>query len=400
MRKAVLFLSGLTCLTCLLISTACSVLTNNASANPTSTLAAPTALAEKTAATTALPNPALAAALFQPLPAIISGSSFPVAHLSWSPDSALLASSSGSFDSTDYSVRLWHADGTPAGQMSGHSQPVTGLAWSPDGKILASSSLDGTTRLWGRDGTPVKILNGNAGHVFTAAWSPDGKLLATGSIVTVLNPTVQIWDLDGKIVQTLSTSFSGGKFYNLAWSPDGAYLLGGATDYKLWRADGSLVVALGGCDTCTPAWGMAWSPNSKLWAVGNESALVSIYTNQGQSIAMVHDQSSVNALSWSPDSRILAAPKTLWKADGTTVKVLAGQPEYVYSLAWSPDGKFLASGGSDGLVHLWTAAGESAGTLGGQAGEINVVAWSPDGKRLASASADKTIRLWQVADQP
>jgi WD40 repeat protein len=197
-----------------------------------------------------------------------------VSHLSWSPDGSWLASGAGSFGAHDFGIRLWRPDGSLAHVLNGHTQFVTGLAWSPDGKTLASSSWDESIRLWNADGTLLRFLDGHAGQTFAVAWSPDGKILASDSIETVLPPTVQRWNSAGQIVKTLHTSYSGGKFYNLAWSPNGRFLLGGATDYKLWDANGVQVGEAAGFEQCTPARGMAWSPDSRLWAIGNESGSV------------------------------------------------------------------------------------------------------------------------------
>jgi WD40 repeat protein len=356
-------------------------------------------------APTPIPNSTPVSTEISPTPTLLSaqsitlsGHSGAVTRLSWSPDGRLLASASGDFQSTDYTVRVWHPDGTLAYTLTGHTGVVTALAWSPDGKTLASASLDKSIRLWSSDGTPDRVLQGDAGHVFAVAWSPDGDILASGAIVGVLDPTVQLWDRDGQIVKTLSTSFSGGKFYNLAWSPDGNYLVGGATDYKLWRADGELVFWRESHASSTPSWGLAWSPDSQLWAVGDESGYIQIYTNSGEEVALLSDQTGINSLAWSPDGKILAGPKSFWNSDGTRLYGLRLQPEYVMSLAWSPDGRLLASGGSDTLVQLRTPDGQHAAFLEGHTGMVNAVAWSPAGNILASAGEDGTIRLWKFGN--
>src|SRR5438552_96490 len=78
----------------------------------------------------------------------------------------------------------------------------------------------------------------------------------------------------------------GGKFYNLAWSPDGRWLVGGATDYKLWRADGTEVAHT---PKGTPAWGLAWAPDSTRWATGDESGNLILYDTAGHMRADSHN---------------------------------------------------------------------------------------------------------------
>ena len=68
--------------------------------------------------------------------------------------------------------------------------------------------------------------------------------------------------------------------------------------------------------------------------------------------------------------------------------------QYVNAAAWSPDGQLLATGGTDGSVHLWAPDGTPLSLLRGHSGPIEALAWSPAGRLLASASDDKTIRLW------
>lgn len=318
-----------------------------------------------------------------------------VTALAWSPDGSTLASSAGYFDSQDFVVRLWQADGQPLTELSGHQAPVPSLAWSPDGKILATGSQDQTIKLWQPDGTLLQTLSAKAGIVFALAWSPDGKTLASGSVAGPEQNTVQLWDTNGKPLNTLTTQFSGGKFYNLGWSPDGKYLVGGATDYKLWTADGTQVFHDEACASCTPAWGFSWSPDSQLWAVGNESGLLWIYDTQGQQIMQRQSTAGIDLIRWSPDGQWMAAGKDLWKVDGTKFILKNYLKGLNGPLAWSPDSRYIASTGGH-VVYIQQADGKLVTIMQGHTDQIDVLAWSPKGDVLASGSADHTIRLWDV----
>lgn len=321
---------------------------------------------------------------------VLSGHTAPVTQLAWSPDGSLLASAANG--DADLSVRLWDADGQLVHALKGHTSTILSLAWSPDGKWLASGSADQTVRLWSPEGDLVRKIQVDRGAVWALAWSPDGSLLAIGSIVSFLNPTIQLRDPTGTLITTMHTKYSGGKFYNLAWSPDGERLLGGATDYKLWRRDGSEVAYFPSCEFCTPSWGAAWSPDSSTFAIGDENGSLKLYDRDGHPVISRQSNFDVNSIAWSPDGTLLAAGRDIWKSDGTHLTGINGS---VISLAWSADGYYLAVAAGKWIT-LVRADGSHIAELMDHTGLVNRVAWSPVQPVLASASDDETIRLWRL----
>jgi WD40 repeat protein len=327
---------------------------------------------------------------------VLAGHTGWVTAVSWTPDGALLASSSGDYVTYDDTVRLWKADGVPIAVFQVPAAPVYALRWSPDGTILAAGAREGNVTLLGRDGTLLRRLK-SVGAVYNLAWSPDGETLATGSIVHTDENVVQWWDPYGAVLlKTFQTDASGGKFYNLAWSPDGGFLVAGAIDYKLWGKDGTELAHVS--PSLTPAWAFAWSPEGRAWVIGNENGDAFVYDTAGRELARFQNgQGNIDCLAWSPDGRLIAGGDgvNLWRPDGTLVDTLWHERGRVTAVAWSPDGGQIAAGNDSGAIQIWTIKGRLVASLVGHQDAISALAWSPDGNILASASKDKTVRLWR-----
>ena len=68
----------------------------------------------------------------------------------------------------------------------------------------------------------------------------------------------------------------------------------------------------------------------------------------------------------------------------------------VIAVSYSPDGNTLATASRDGTARVWDAqSGKELARLNHD-DRVNAVSYSPDGNTLATASSDKTARLWDI----
>ncbi len=109
------------------------------------------------------------------------------------------------------------------------------------------------------------------------------------------------------------------------------------------------------------------------------------------------------SVAFSPDGKLLATGDTnggvhLYQvADGKQLLIYKGHTGCVWSVSFSPDGDILASGGNDNTVKLWDIRDSKCRkTLHGHSSVVLSVAFSPDGNTLASSSGDQTVKLWDV----
>ena len=114
--------------------------------------------------------------------------------IQYSPEGTRLAVAS------DIGIWIYDANtGKELALLTGHTYKVSSVAFSPDGKTLASGSQNGTIYLWDiTAGKRKETLTGHTYRIASVAFSPDGKTLASGSM------DIRLWDaVTGQFMQTL-----------------------------------------------------------------------------------------------------------------------------------------------------------------------------------------------------
>jgi len=296
-------------------------------------------------------------------------------------------------------------------KLSGHTWWVESVAWSPDGKYVASSSTDTSVRVWDvSTGTQVAQLYVPNGAE-PLAWSPDGKYLAVGSPGP--GDTLYLFGVANWHLMRSWSPASGGWVTSVSWSPNSQYLaIGDITGLYIWKPTSNNDTILASLSEGGGTESMGWSPDGKslVFSIVLDPIVGEVLSWEPQftarrSISPTVVFSSTNnllKLAQSPSGSQLAIGST----DGTvkvvnatssqTVTNLVGHGEGVTSVTWSPDGKMIASGSGDRTVRVWDVATWKNIATYTHGDIVNDVAWSPDSTMLAVACADHLVYLWRA----
>jgi WD40 repeat protein/tRNA A-37 threonylcarbamoyl transferase component Bud32 len=359
----------------------------------------------------------------------LSGHGGPLTGVAYSPDGALIATSSW-----DRTVKVWDATTLDLMQsLAGHQDWVLNVAFSPEGQRIASAGADGAVKLWELDGGRQPCtLRGHTQPVTCVAFTPDGRCLAS----TSSDQTIKLWD-PAADPEAITWRGAGGPIARIAYFPDGRRLLvagnredeSGAVHPRLIlldvarkpkarilscsgtggkdrtideiaiRSDGRMVAAVsqyGGLEAWTVPDGrscfrfdeptnrfhaVAFHPDGRTLAVAGQLDARSL---SGELLTSDTDENGVVIV------LDLESGKALWRRDRIATAIIR-------DLAFSPDGGILASADNATTVTLFDArSGEVRRKLQGHRRLVSHLAFSSDGRRLASSSWDTTAVVWDV----
>ena len=259
-------------------------------------------------------------------------------------------------------VQLWSADGKALQRLPHGEQSIEAVEYSHDGQILISADKQ-TIKIWHRqaDGNFVPNRSIALKNNMSVAFEKSDKILATSSRET---DTIQLWDLDGKLLATWNHNQHIDRINDLSFSPDGQTLASGSADKTV-----------------------------KLWNVKNGQSIAPIETNRPIFVSQFIDSQT---LAVAEDDGTIS----LWDTRGTLKRTFEKQHQSsVDSLAVSGDGKNLASVGKDRTVRLWRIAdGQLLHTFNGHEAETTDVSFL-DSQRAVSASVDGSVRVWQMDER-
>ncbi len=334
-----------------------------------------------------------------------------VRNVAFSPDSRLLAGGSD-----DGIVQVWDAGTVDVVYtFRDHTDSVQAVHFSQNRTELVSASLDGTAILWSLVGEGGR-LHDPIQHdvpVYAAKFSPDGDMFATGGA----DKLIRLWNTEtGE--QRFTFKGHTDSVSHFDFSPNGNALVSGSADGNvlLWDVIGSrtrinISGHTGGIkalayteDNRIRTCGMGLDDKPRLWDAGTGSVLSTVRGHKGLVTAAAFSADGKTLVTAGNDTDAifvwdvleLLAADTLFQ-ESMLLNVLSGNAHGITALALSPAGTTLASGGTDGRIHLLDMkTRRELKILKGAQGTITALAFVVDGTHLFSGEEDGTIRYWDA----
>ena len=242
--------------------------------------------------------------------------------------------------------------------LRGHTDQICDIEWSPNGALIATSSSDGDIRLWNfKTGDCVRVLSGHKGGTTELAFEARGKVLASGS----WDQTIRLWDVDkGLLLQKLVGHEDG--VFSIAINSRDGILASASLDstIKLWELNtGRLLRTIrdvGGFINC-----IRFEPSGQsLICGGNEGRISVLDVNSGRIVRHFDGHTdAIATIAIEPEGETVASSSDdrtvrIWElSTGRSLRTLEGHTSRVNGVAYRHNGSLVASVDFEGVVRLW-----------------------------------------------
>ena len=267
--------------------------------------------------------------------------------------------------------------------------------------------------LWLQDLSTVLFLDGASGQE-SGRFAPgaDAVIYDTAADAQMIayalgNDEIRLADLKTEKNETvISTGFP---YSDAFFSPDGKTLAVPSMDeiavvfYD--TASGQQSGSVSGFSTAAPVYSAQFSPDGKtlLWISRGTVQPMQI-ASQEMGPVLSHED-FVNDVLASPDGKVIATSAagtlgaefqpllTLWNANNGSILAQMASPAYYSAISFSPDSKLIAAGSEDGIIIFTSPYGEEVGRYASTEA-IADLAFSPDGTRLAAMTASGLLNVY------
>ena len=276
------------------------------------------------------------------------------------------------------------------------------LTWTAASDAIWSEDLYTVLQYDGETAMEIgRFVPGMYSAIYDA--SPDGKTIA----YAVETDDIRLYDLETEQDEVVITT--GFPYSNAFFSPDGETLaVPSLMDIKVVFFDtdsGEETGSVSGFSTAAPVYSATYSPDGKtlLWFSRGTVQPMDIATEELGPVLSHEDFVTYQAVS--PDGKVVATTAagmvddlyqpllTLWNAASGNAMAKVAMPTYYTAISFSPDSKLIAAGTEEGIILLTSPYGEEVGRY--QTAEaITDIEFSPDGSRLATSSNMGLLQIY------
>lgn len=291
------------------------------------------------------------------------------------------------------------------------------LDWTNDSQsfsVVSQTTDSGGAELFGV--TVLEVPSMATRYVYSVKNGRISAVAADGRTVAVISAdwlSYSLVDL-GAGNADIAAGTPGFRIANVTFSPDLKYTA--VTQAEAWEVvlynivDNSEVRRLTGFETAAPVFdaGYSASPVWMLWHARGTAQLQDV--ESGALSAKFNHEDFLSAFTLSPDSTVLATAAgktvngtfspvvTLWDAaQGLELRTIVLSSS-ANALSFSPNGRLIAVGVEDTLQIWRVSDGVLLGTFPGHQSAVALVKFSPDGKSIVTAGFDNQLYLWQVLE--
>jgi WD40 repeat protein len=279
------------------------------------------------------------------------------------------------------------------------------IVWSKDSASFWVNNANGVALLDSQTFKTI-IAYTNTSSQFPVDESSDGKTVA----FTTDNKNISLFDISqNKNLLTFQTNDNFGAAF---FSPDGSQLVTNSMDalrVDIWNvSNGSKFTTLSGFETAAPVYDAFIGGDGKtlIWHARGTIELQDIASQRMGPTFSHEDFVMAEALSPNGNMLVTAAAGTinnqftpllnLWNAHSGKSIIKLANPDSYTSLSFSPDSKLLAAA-SGNNVQIWDVNTlQKVIEFPAHTDTVTAVAFSLDGKALLTCGADNLIKLWEV----
>lgn len=235
-------------------------------------------------------------------------------------------------------------------QLKQHRSNIYQGKFSHSNQYLFIRSADATISIWDTTGRSISLINDNHSYIYNANFSPNKDMLITTSLANGSDRIVQLWDINGNLIQSLQdSSFVKRAFF----SSNGSHIVtvGKSNLLKTWDLEGKLITTLN------------------------------------------KHKNSANTITYNHDGKfILTASKDgiaeLWNKNGDNLSTLIGHREALISAFFSKDSRYILTTSKDGTAKLWDLQGNILLNLNLKSDNPIAATFSTDGNHILTVEND------------